>query len=316
MSLYPRYPSGLVAAEMALVRFSLDLLSPCSLELRDLLGLRRPLHAAAGNLSPDRRAALLAPPLSPDPAAVRRYQKPAPPFVIRPGAHLAGTHHEGDRLELEVLFLGTGSLAIGVFLRLLQTCGERGLVSGEGRFEVSAAHNQGADGKWRRFWGDAQPRGELAPELVPLDQWLDRAWPHSLPVIFELSTPARLVAGGRVLRRPQFHQLFPFLLRRVTSMLHAHCGLEPVSEPAGLRDEVALVEAKWLECHWLDWREGGGGDDPESIGGCVGRLQLAGPGLENLLWIILLATLFGCGKGAAYGAGQCRLARPASTCRV
>jgi hypothetical protein len=307
LSLYPAYPTELAGAEMAMVRFSLDLLSPCSLELRDLLGLRRPLHAAAGNLSPDRRAALLAPPLSPDPAAVRRYQKPAPPFVIRPGAHLAGAYHEGDQLELEVLFLGTGTLAIGDFLGLLQAHGERGLVPGEGRFEVAAAHSQGADGKWRRFWGAARGRGELAPELVPLDQWLDRAWPQRLPVTFELSSPARLVAGGRVLRRPQFRQLFPFLLRRVTSMLYAHCGLEPVSEPARLRDEAALVEAAWLECHWIDWCGGGGGDDAENIGGCVGRLRLAGPGLENLLWVMLLATLFGFGKGAAYGAGQCRL---------
>jgi hypothetical protein len=34
---------------------------------------------------------------------------------------------------------------------------------------------------------------------------------------------------------------------------------------------------------------------------------LDGPGIDGLLWVVLLATLFGVGRGAAYGAGQCRL---------
>ena len=307
MSLYPAYPPVLVEAEFARVRFSLDLLSACSLERSDLLGLRRALLAAGRSLSRERRAALFEPPLSSDPVALRRYQKPSPPFVLRIAPQLAGEHHEGDRLEFEVLFFGTGTLVIGDFLEVLQTLGERGLAHGEGRFEVTAAHCQGADGKWRRFWCDLQPRSELAPELVPLDQWLDRSWPERLPVTFELITPARLVAGGRVLRRPQFRQLFPFLLRRVSSMLHAHCGIEAISEPVRLRDEANQVASEWLESLWIDWRGSGVGDDAESIGGCVGRLRLDGPGIDGLLWVVLLATLFGVGRGAAYGAGQCRL---------
>jgi hypothetical protein len=316
LSLYPAYPPSLADAEFALVRFSLDLLSACSLELGDLLGLRRALHAAGRSLSRERRAALFEPPLSSDPAALRRYQKPSPPFVLRVVPQLAGEYREGDRLEFEVLFLGTGTLAISDFLAVLQALGERGLAHGAGRFEVAAAHCQGADGKWRRFWCDAQPRGELAPELVPLDQWLDRAWPESLAVTLELITPTRLVVGGRVLRRPQFRQLFPFLLRRVSSMLHAHCGLEAVSEPALLCAEASQLASEWLECRWIDWRGSGEGDDVESLGGCVGRLRLGGPGLGGLLWVILLATLFGFGRGAACGAGQCRLIQPARTCRA
>lgn len=307
MSFYPVYPPVLAEAEFVLVRFSLDLLSACPLGLSDLLGLRRALHEAGRGLSRERRVALFEPPLSSDPVALRRYQKPSPPFVLRVAPQLAGEHHEGDRLEFEVLFFDTGSLVIGDFLEVLQALGERGLAHGEGRFEVTAAHCQGADGKWRRFWYDPQPRSELAPELVPLDQWLDRSWPEGLPATLELITPARLVAGGRVLRRPQFRQLFPFLLRRVSSMLHAHCGIEAISEPARLRDEAGQIASEWLENRWIDWRGSGVGDDAESIGGCVGRLQLDGPGIDGLLWIILLATLFGVGRGAAYGAGQCRL---------
>jgi hypothetical protein len=307
LSLYPAYPPALAQAEFALVRFSLDLLSACCLELGDLLGLRRALHGAGRSLPRERRLALFEPPLSSDPAALRRYQKPSPPFVIRVVPQLVGEYHEGDRLAFEVLFFGSGTLAIGDFLVVLQAHGERGLARGAGRFEVAAAHCQGADGKWRQFWCNTQLRGELAPELVPLDQWFDRVWPKGLPVTLELITPARLVAGGRVLRRPPFSQLFPFLLRRVSSMLYAHCGIEAISEPAVLCDEASQLVPVWMEHRWIDWRSNGEVGDGEGIGGCVGRLRLDGTGVEGLLWVILLATLFGVGRGAAYGAGQCRL---------
>ncbi|TLM65252.1 MAG: CRISPR system precrRNA processing endoribonuclease RAMP protein Cas6 [Deltaproteobacteria bacterium] len=311
MSFYPVFPAQLATAEFALIRFGLDLLSPCRLVPADLLSLRPPLLRAAGGLAPARRNGLLNPRPSSDPVAVRRYQKPAPPFVLRPEPRQAGDYLEGDRLDLEVLFLGTGTLAIGDLLAMLQTLGEDGLTpDGGGRFEVAQVDGLGADGTWRRLWRSTRPGDEPVPELLLLDHWLDRHWPAPGGVVLELLTPARLVSGGRVLRRPQFRQLFPFLLRRVTSMLHAHCGLEPVDEPARLLETAAAVEAAWLDCRWLDWRTPAAGGDAELVGGCLGRLSLAGEGLEELLWIVLLATLFGIGKGAAYGAGRCVLLPP------
>jgi hypothetical protein len=297
----------LADAEFALIRFALDLASPCTLELGDLLGLRPLLYSAAGALPQAARAALFIPALSSDPAALRRYQKPAPPFVLQSVARLAGEYHEGDRIELEVLFLGTGTMAIGDFLVVLQALGDRGLIDGEGRYEVARTQSLGADGKWRNLWHSSRSNTEPVLELLRLDQWLDCYWPVSWPVVFELVTPARLIAGGRVLRRPQFRQLFPFLLRRVSSMLHAHCSLEPVDEPARLLAAAAQVESEWLEHRWLDWRDRPGVTGSDPVGGCVGRLRLDGATLETMLWVVMLATLFGVGKGAAYGAGGCRL---------
>lgn len=307
MTLYPAYPHSLAAAEIALVRFDLELLAACTLEIENLLGLRRLLRQAAGILPPRRRATLLEPPLSDDPAALRRFQKPAPPFVLRSVETLTGDYQEGDRLQLEVLFLGNGTLTIADFMRVLQNLGAYGLTSGQGRFELGGAQSQGADGNWRAFRRDRREMADLVPELVRLDQWLDRTWPNALPLLLELTTPTRLVAGGRALRRPRFTQLFPFLLRRVSSMLYAHCAIEPVAEPGMLLETAAHIEAEWLECRWIDWRELDDAMRTGSIGGLTGRLRLAGPELEELLWVVLLATLFGIGRGAAYGAGGCRL---------
>lgn len=311
MSNYPVYPSGLAGAEMALVRFDLDLLTACTLHLDNLLGLRSRLQRAAEMLPPDRRSAIFDPLISSDPASVRRYQKPAPSFVMRSVESLAGEHLEGDPLQLEILFLGNGTLVISDFLAVLQNLGRRGLVAGGGQFDINSARCRGIDGRWRHLWRDGQREVELMPELLGLDQWLDWNWPKRLPLIFELNTPARLVAGGRVLRQPRFVQIFPFMLRRVSSMLHAHCALEAV-EPQDLDllfDAASRIEGVWLENRWIDWREVDvSGTSDKSVGGLTGRMRLNGTGVEDLLWIVMLATLFGIGKGAPYGAGSCRLA--------
>lgn len=307
LTLYSAYPPVLGDAEMALVRFDLELLTACTLQIENQLGLRRLLHQAASVLTPPRRIALFEPPLSSDPTALRRFQKPSPSFVIRTFQLLAGDHQEGDQLQLEVLFLGSGTLAIADFIAVLQNFGTCGLVAGGGYFELLGAQEQGADGKWRPFWRAGQATTELAHELVRLDQWLDRNLPGDLPLQLELITPARLLAGGRVLRRPRFDQLFPFMLRRVTSMLHAHCAIEPIDEPVVLLETARQIESEWLECRWIDWRELGGEGAAASVGGLVGRLRVDGPGLDELLWVVTLATVFGIGKGAAYGAGGLRL---------
>lgn len=296
---------------MAMVRFGLDVLTPCTLELGVLLSLRRSLMNAAGVLPGEQCRVLFEPPLSSDPTALRRFQKPAPPFVLRSVQSMVGSYQEGDRLQCEVLFLGAGIQSIGDFLVVLQNLGGVGLVAGGGCFEVAEIRCQGEDGRWRTFWEERHGTDNLVPDLIRLDLWLDRNWPAAKPLLLELVTPARLVADGRVLRRPRFDQLFRFMLRRVSSLLHAHCGIEPVMEPAALIQAAAAVEGKWLESCWTDWRELDGAGVVGSVGGVIGSLQLDGSALDDLLWVVLLATRFGIGKGSAYGAGSCLL-RPVS----
>jgi hypothetical protein len=202
------------------------------------------------------------------------------------------------------LLLGTAVPLLGEVLEAVRQAGARGLDLGAIPLELAAAQTLGADGRWRPLWSAPQPLAGLAPELVRLDHWLDGHWPAAPSLNLEILTPMRLLAGGRILKAPRFDQLFPFLLRRVTSMLHAHCGLEPVEEPAALIAAARQVAAIWSGRQWLDWRDAG---DHGPIGGVTGVLQLHGEGLAELLWVVLLATLFGVGKGAAYGSGSCRL---------
>jgi hypothetical protein len=205
---------------------------------------------------------------------------------------------------MELLLLGTAVQSFGDMLAIVRQLGAEGLDRGAGRFEVVAISCCGADGDWRRLIARG-PRGGTPPlELIRFDHWLDANWPAQEPVFLEFLSPLRLLAGGRVLRRPDFARLFPFLLRRVTSLLYSHCALETGEDPGLLLQAAHTCRSAWRELHWCDWRETGG---EEPVGGLLGRLELGGPQLHSLLWVLLLATLVGAGKGAAYGAGRCRL---------
>jgi hypothetical protein len=235
-------------------------------------------------------------------------QKPAPGFVLHAAANGAKELLEGDRLQVELLLLGTAVQSLADLARCLGQLGRDGLVHGDGCFEVTALELSRAAGGWQRP-APLDQAGGLVPELTRLDHWLDAQWPACTPLVLDFSSPVRLVAAGRVLRRPRFDQLFPFLLRRVTAMLHAWCGLEVVADPAPLLEAARRSTSRWSAASWLDWREI---DCQEAVGGLLGTLQVDGPELDAILWVLLLATLFGVGKGAAYGAGRCRLTAAAS----
>jgi len=304
MSHYPVYPDCLNQGEFTVVRFALDLLTGCRLEPGTLLGLRQPLRQAAAEVLGKCALRLFDAPLSADQWSLRRHQKPAPGFVLHVTRHESVEMMEGDRLELEFLLLGLTAQSIDDFVAIVRQLGTRGLARGEGHFEIAEIKVLGSAVAWQRFGSAALHGAVVAPRLIRLDHWLDDHWPTKMPVLLEFVTPLRLVTADRVLRRPRFDQLFPFLLRRVTSMLHAYCAIEAVDDPAPLLQAARSCRSGWSRIDWLDWRET---DRQEGVGGLLGTLRLDGPELDTILWVLLLATLFGAGKGAAYGAGHCRL---------
>jgi hypothetical protein len=86
-------------------------------------------------------------------------------------------------------------------------------------------------------------------------------------------------------------------------MLFAHSGVEVCDDPAYLLEKVRGLEMDESKLYWHDWRslQGQGG---MSVGGFMGKMSLHGQALEDLYWVFAVASLFGIGKGATYGAGQ------------
>ncbi len=307
--LIPVWPDALQHVDVVKTRFVLDFISPCQLQPADFLGLGRVLRLAGRQLLDSHDAAatqqwkaLFQPALSDDPVARRKFQKPAPAFVLTMPVMRQKIFAVGDQLELEVLFIGTGISLIHDFLRSLIHLGHLGLVAGAGRFEVPEVYSREADCSDRLVWRQNEPLEGITCSVQSL-HWLlsDGRIPNN--VLVKFVTPTRLMVDGKPLRKPLFQQVFPFMLRRVTSMLYAHSGVEMLEDPATLLEQSRELDEVKSKLVWHDWRTLSG-KQVLKVGGFMGEMNLKGQVLEEIYWVLAVAALLGVGKGAPYGAGR------------
>lgn len=310
--LLPQWPDALTGVDVVKLRFALDFLSPCSIQPADFLGLGRTLRLTGRQLFDARDVTLLQqwemlfqPALSDDPAARRKFQKPAPAFVLTMPIAEQADVDVGDRLSLEVLFLGTGITSIHHFLRSLIHLGQLGLVAGEGQYDVTEVEALQPEGQFEPVWQQSEALVALTSPVLSL-LWLVQRESLAEQLTLHFTTPTRLLRAGRPFRQPRFDQLFPFMLRRVTSMLHAHCGLDVCDDPTRLITLARELEPVAAGLAWKDWRCIASAQDL-SVGGFVGDLVIRGPQIEELFWVLALVSLLGVGKGASYGAGRVAL---------
>ena len=308
----PVWPEGLQHVDVVKARFVLDFISPCQLLPADFLAIGRLLRLAGRQsiASNDDDAIqkwkmLFQPPLSDDPIALRKFQKPAPAFVVTMPIMHKKLFDAGDQLELEVLFLGAGIPLIHEFLRCLIHLGHLGLAAGEGRFAVAEVFSRESEHSEALAWRQNQPLETLTCPVQPLT-WLLKTDRIVRDIVVKFITPTRLIVDGRPLRKPQLNQIFPFMLRRTTSMLYAHSGIEVLDEPQYLIEKVHHLNVAEVKLHWQDWRFLAGRQGM-AVGGFLGEMILGGQALEETYWVFAVASLLGIGKGATYGAGHLAL---------
>ena len=302
--------------EFALVHFQLEFQEQFCLGMAELLRLRRELLMAAGQAlgerSSERFQALFDPPLPDDPVALRRFQRPSPPFALLFHPRRERDFDAGDRFEITVSFWGRGVQLVGDFARVLQALGKIGLHCGRGTFELAAIEAEDASGNRLTIWQEGEGLQLLTPPINEVGWWLNRDG-EPAAVMLEFLTPARLLSQGRPLFKLDFRRLFPFILRRVTSMLYAHCGLEVVDDPGRLLAAADRVHEVQNVLYWQDWRTLEGEGMTQDLGGIIGSVRLEGETLQSVFGILRVGSLMNVGKGAAFGAGCFRL-REAQHC--
>lgn len=304
-------PEELYRADFCRLIFHIQFSESFELTSEAFLRLRRGLLQAAKDLESDSPGCLalqlFEPELATDPVARRRFQRPAPCFVLVPPILSFGACSVGQTVPLEVLFFGSGMSQLPLFFRTLKRLGKQGLFLGKGPFEIRMVDSLDASGNGQLLSDLGEPDEPLSPAVNHCGWWLENQAKPFESLQLSFVTPARLLSNGRPLFEPEFEQIFPFILRRVTSMLYAHCELELIDDPMVFLNAAGEVEVVARSLKWEDWRTLSGRQD---LGGVTGRLELAGPGLSDILWILHLGSLLQIGKGASYGAG-CFQLKPA-----
>lgn len=262
-----------------------------------LLRLRRELAAVARTFPHQGYSLLLRPPLPDDPQLLRQVQQPSPGFILNIDQSAARTFFESERIILTVCFVGLAITQVSLFSQFLADLGQIGLYCHRGRYVLEQIDSATAPGHFIPIWQSGPLN--LTPRIFALSEMIDDSPP---PVVhFEFCTPARLLKQGKPLFRATFAEIFPFILRRVTSLLAVWGQVEQLFDP----DELQRVACRLSCCNnhlaWHDWRPLG---PHEEAGGLHGSLHLHGEGLDSLWPVLRLGELFGVGKSAAFGAGR------------
>ncbi len=308
------YPDAISHLEFVNARFVFEFQESFDLDLERMLRLRRDLRTAARQSLNDADdglsafADLFEPPLATDPMALKKFQRPGPAFVLQPDPRQCRLLDCGDHMDLQVVFWGKGMMRLSHFARVLRELGHKGLHNGEGLFELTEIFAENAAGEEVEIWSFGQPLDILTPPLIPLSWWLDRKIGDDRSLLLEFVTPARLISHGKPLFKPDFVRLFPFILRRVSSMIHAQFGIEIIDDPRRYK-ELSCTQIHEINNSlvWHDWRALESSSAYQDLGGVSGTLEIAGKGLKDISWLLRVGALMNLGKGASFGAGFYRI---------
>lgn len=268
------------------------------------LMLRRPLlQAGIERLATESFERLFTPPLPEDPTALRRYQRPAPPFAFQPrsGQQLPAA---SDTAILSCHLFGDGITLVNDLITTLDAIQPYSFANRQKDGTLIAVTAADASGKESTIWQKGMMKCADPPRITAA--WHLDSLPMANDWRLEIITPARLLVQKKPLFQPGFRHLLPFILRRVTALtyFYSHLEIEGVAELIAMSSTIEEEAKEW---QWDDWRRHTGDGLLSELGGVYGHLQLKGPLPDEIVDLLRLGSLMNIGKGAAYGAGAYRL---------
>lgn len=303
-----RFQGLLGETDFARVEFTLEFIDPFLLSVEAGLRLRRELRSAAmevfGSSTASGYRRLFEPECLVDPVLARKIQKPSAPFALLPITLQNQLFQAGDQVHISAHFFGTGIQCIPDFCRVLDRLGTFGFFAGEGRFALIAAAATDLAGNLHSLGRLSKGAAGSGVPLNKLRWWLEDRDAHIDQMRLRVLTPARLLSGGRPLFRPGFKELFPFILRRVGSVLGAYCGVDLAELISDLQKMASSVGVLENHLAWRDWKTLQGEDHSQDLGGLFGELCLGGEFEDELVDMLRLGSLMNLGKSAAFGSGH------------
>ena len=298
----------IASLELVKVRFELQFLEVFHFKPEMILHWRKELVRGArlahdNGVDSTEIKGLLDPPPADDPFAQKRFQKPSPLFVVGSGNLLERDYLIGEAMSLDVLFPGDGVRHALTFLKILIALGSIGMYRGGGKFDISHLSAMTHNDSWQPVWQQGDTLTDLSfPQLK--FQWLveEKSFTGQ-PLALRFVTPARLLKKNRPLFAADFIDIFPFILRRVTSILYSCCRIELKTDVSSLFADAMTVSSQAVCLEWIDWRHLDASHGVQGIGGLSGAIQLNSGLTEDLFTLLCLAEMFHIGKWASYGAG-------------
>ncbi len=237
--------------------------------------------------------------ISPDPAAVKRYQKPPLPFVFDV-PYIPPAPNRGTELEIGLVLVGRAidhlDFYIAAFRRMLLQDAPGSLINASVR-RVESVDYTGNRHLLEERGGRWAPGGLL---LLSLKGLCTSALLSMDSLTITLETPLRIMHDMKPLRDLSFSAIARALMRRVSSMAYYYGGSDTELDFKWLAmrsNSVALVKN---EFRWVEWGTG--------VSGVLGNGTFCGE-MAEFHPFLLAGEYVHAGKGAAFGLGRFRLER-------
>ena len=234
--------------------------------------------------------------LTPDPAALRRYQKPPLPFAFRIPI-LPVDSKSGNCTELSLTLVGEATNRLEIYLstinNLFALAPRNPLKMHRRTIEAVAG-----DGTRILIQKDDGSADISSIPLLTFAETVSTFCGSGEVVTLELQTPLRLLHQGVPLRELPFPAVAGALFRRISSLAYYYGGVELSHDFKWLAERSRLVECSRSDLAWVN--RGGG------LQGVEGSVTYRGE-LEEFISFLNLGSLLNIGKGAAYGMGNYRL---------
>ena len=239
---------------------------------------------------------LLGQPLSPDPAALKRHQKPPLPFAFQ--FPLVPGSGAGALFEIGLTLVGTAvplaPLCVSALELLLRgDAGPTGLVAAVERVESVGYFRE----RCLLLEEGESPEEWATPELLSAGAIRDTRILSPDRLCITYVTPLKLVQDGRPLTSFAFSPFFRTLMRRVTSLAATYGDGELEGDFRWLARQSETVQIAREGPRLVSW------DSKGKLAGLLGEVELVGQ-LEEFLPILLMGEYLNTGKGAAFGLGQ------------
>ena len=236
--------------------------------------------------------------ISPDPDAVRRFQKPPLPFVFDIPL-LPATQNRGAIVELGLTLVGSAIAHLPFYLKAVSgLCVATGIKRPILPVSILSVGCRDASGAIAPL---PSPVPEVFPEGVTILTAAELAASRQLSpssLVLEIDTPLRLMQEGRPARSLVFSQIARTLLRRVSAISYYYGDVESTLDYKWLSKSSEEIDTAEYALEWREW--------PGNNGGLVGSLAFTGD-LSEFHSFLALGEVLHLGKGASYGMGRYRV---------
>lgn len=231
--------------------------------------------------------------------ALRLYRRVPHPFVIEPPMDRRPLYNEGELLAFGLVLIGRAVEYLPYFIYTFEELGRMGIGKGRGRFFLREVLDCN---KRTIYRGEAKTlnKGHGIEYFSPdgdAEEGVER-------LTLDISTPLRLISGGRLVSDIEFHHLVRNLLRRISTLSYFHCGEKIELDFRSMIESAGAVRTEERSTRWLDRERYSSRQKTRmKMGGVVGRMVFKGD-LREFMPLLRLGEIVHAGKGTAFGFGK------------